>query len=223
MELIKIHQKPIRDIRASPRNDGLILTASLDKTLKVTSVLSNNTVLTYQLDQPAWSCCWNYDYGNRLYCGLQNNVVLEFDLRNTSGAVKRFRGSDRASGPPIHSLDFVHLSQPPGTAESPSVGPSSAWTAILAGDMQGPMLFDLASEGVGEVPAESPSPIRLFAQADACPGACTSVCFDQTTDTCLSVHRNPSLTKCWVRQACVLSIFLTKLFGCTVWYACAWS
>lgn len=44
LEAVKIHHKEVKDIKPSPRADGLILTGSLDKTAKITSLLSNTMV-----------------------------------------------------------------------------------------------------------------------------------------------------------------------------------
>lgn len=43
-EAVRLHTKEIRDIKPSPRTDGLVLTASLDKTIKLTSLTSNTVV-----------------------------------------------------------------------------------------------------------------------------------------------------------------------------------
>ena len=43
-EYVRIHQKPVRDVAFNCRGDGLLLTASMDKTVRVTSMLSNTVV-----------------------------------------------------------------------------------------------------------------------------------------------------------------------------------
>ncbi|KAK2566406.1 E3 ubiquitin-protein ligase RFWD3 [Acropora cervicornis] len=43
-EFVRIHQKPLRDAAFSCRGDGLLLTAAMDKTVRVTSMLSNTVV-----------------------------------------------------------------------------------------------------------------------------------------------------------------------------------
>ena len=45
-EFVRIHQKPLRDVAFSCRGDGLLLTAGMDKTVRVTSMLSNAVVQT---------------------------------------------------------------------------------------------------------------------------------------------------------------------------------
>jgi E3 ubiquitin-protein ligase RFWD3 len=48
LEAVKIHQNKLKDIKSSPRQDGLVLTASLDKTVKITSLISNTIVQRYK-------------------------------------------------------------------------------------------------------------------------------------------------------------------------------
>ncbi|XP_020608909.1 E3 ubiquitin-protein ligase RFWD3-like [Orbicella faveolata] len=45
-EYVRIHQKAVRDVAFNCRGDGLLLTASMDKTVRVTSMLSNTVVQT---------------------------------------------------------------------------------------------------------------------------------------------------------------------------------
>lgn len=49
---IELHTKPVRDIRFSPNNDGIIMSVSLDKTLKLTSTKTENVVLSYPFFPP---------------------------------------------------------------------------------------------------------------------------------------------------------------------------
>ena len=46
-EFVRIHQKTLRDAAFSCRGDGLLLTAAMDKTIRVTSMLSNTVVQRY--------------------------------------------------------------------------------------------------------------------------------------------------------------------------------
>lgn len=43
-EFVPVHDKCIRDVKFSPRGDGMILTTGLDKTLQLTSLHSNVVV-----------------------------------------------------------------------------------------------------------------------------------------------------------------------------------
>lgn len=102
----------IRDIHIAPvgtKDPGrLALVASTGKKLSVVSYISNNVVLTYNLQSPAWSCAWDSSDPNRVYAGLQNGMLLLFDLRMTSSPVNAIKGL----GPqPIHTLHSVACSR----------------------------------------------------------------------------------------------------------------
>lgn len=44
-EYIPVHCKPVRDVQCCPRGSGLILTTSLDRTLKLTSTVGSNSIV----------------------------------------------------------------------------------------------------------------------------------------------------------------------------------
>lgn len=54
---------------------------------------------------PAWSCVWNTDDRNFFYAGLQNGLVLEFDVRNTDDPVQELNKEGNKS--PVASLCFM--------------------------------------------------------------------------------------------------------------------
>lgn len=87
-EYVGLHRKAIRDMRAHPDGSGILLTVSLDKTAKLTSLHSNAVVCTYTLPAPAWTACWHSDVPHTFFCGLTNNTVCEFDVRNTRECVR---------------------------------------------------------------------------------------------------------------------------------------
>ncbi|KAL1822696.1 hypothetical protein ACET3Z_009474 [Daucus carota] len=111
--------KAVRDLRFSPR-DRLLLVASLGKKLSIISSQSNTTVLTYDLPAAAWSCSWDISCSNYAYSGLQNGMLLVFDMRQTREPVKSLAG---ITCNPIHSLYSV-------SPESPS--PSGVRTILTA-------------------------------------------------------------------------------------------
>lgn len=82
-EFVLVHQKPIRDM-AFHVNDALVLTAALDKSLKITNVLSNSVVQTYTVESDVWSCAWDSDDPVYFYGGLKTGEVYVFDIRVTS-------------------------------------------------------------------------------------------------------------------------------------------
>jgi len=105
-EYIRIHQKGIRDAKFNQSGDELLLTASLDRTLKITSMLSNSIVQSYTCEAPVWACTWDGSNTNYVYAGLQNGACCVYDIRKTDGAVVSLR--PRVGTPcPIVSISSV--------------------------------------------------------------------------------------------------------------------
>ncbi|EGD83715.1 hypothetical protein PTSG_11468 [Salpingoeca rosetta] len=75
-----MHTKEIRDVQACP-NGELLLTAGLDKTLRISSLTTNAVVQTFRLPAASWACAWNSTQPVHIYCGLANNNILLFDMR----------------------------------------------------------------------------------------------------------------------------------------------
>ncbi|KAL0074816.1 hypothetical protein F4703DRAFT_1891075 [Phycomyces blakesleeanus] len=98
-----IHDGLIRDIVYSAKR-GQILTTSIDKTLKISSALNNCVLQTYNLDCAGWSCDFDSVDPNILYCGLSNDTVMVYDIRNTKESLFRLRNSEITGGAQIHSL-----------------------------------------------------------------------------------------------------------------------
>ncbi|KAF8766457.1 E3 ubiquitin-protein ligase RFWD3 like protein [Argiope bruennichi] len=103
-EFVLVHQKPIRDM-SFHCHDGLVLTASLDKSLKITNVLTNSVVHTYPLDSDVWSCAWDLDEPTYFYAGTKNGDVYLFDIRMTNRYVHELpRYGNRT---PVVALQYV--------------------------------------------------------------------------------------------------------------------
>ncbi|KAK0583621.1 hypothetical protein LWI29_000351 [Acer saccharum] len=93
--------KAIKDLHFSPFNHSLALFASLDKKLSVLSMESNNVILDYDLPAAAWSCSWDYNSAHYIYAGLQNGLLLVFDMRQTTRPVESLKGP---TCNPIHTI-----------------------------------------------------------------------------------------------------------------------
>ncbi|KAL3753988.1 hypothetical protein ACJRO7_001263 [Eucalyptus globulus] len=93
--------KAVRDLRISPFDGSLAVFASLGKTLSVLSLESNSIILAYDLPAAAWSCSWDLNNANHVYAGLQNGMLLVFDMRQTLKPVESLEG---LSCNPIHSM-----------------------------------------------------------------------------------------------------------------------
>uniref|UniRef100_A0A8C2REA8 RING-type E3 ubiquitin transferase n=1 Tax=Capra hircus TaxID=9925 RepID=A0A8C2REA8_CAPHI len=98
-QYIPMHGKQIRGLAFSSRSKGLLLSASLDSTIKLTSLETNTVVQTYNTGRPVWSCCWCLDENNYIYAGLVNvnGSILLYDLRNTSSHVQELVPQRNAS------------------------------------------------------------------------------------------------------------------------------
>ncbi|PFX34109.1 E3 ubiquitin-protein ligase RFWD3-like [Stylophora pistillata] len=162
-EFVRIHQKAVRDVAFNNRGDGLLLTASMDKTVRVTSMLSNTVVQTYNTPAPAWSCAWNEDDTNYIYCGLQNGTCLIFDIRNTDTYLKSIQNTTRGSCPVIA---LAHVSPDPHSALRPG--------GILVCKLEGASFWE-KTPGADFVP-------HCLALPE---GSCTSLSFEPSTRHCL--------------------------------------
>ncbi|KAG8508231.1 E3 ubiquitin-protein ligase RFWD3, partial [Galemys pyrenaicus] len=104
-QYIPMHGKQIRGLAFSSQSKGLLLSASLDNTVKLTSLETNTVVQTYNAGRPVWSCCWCLDEDNYIYAGLVNGSVLVYDLRNTSAPVQEL--IPQKTRCPLVSLSYI--------------------------------------------------------------------------------------------------------------------
>ncbi|CAO3687325.1 unnamed protein product [Umbelopsis vinacea] len=106
--VVNPHSRAIRDLQCS--SSGLCLTTSLDGTAKISSLSNNCVVQSYNLDAPGWCCGWDDSDENRLYCGLVDDTVMVFDVRNTRDHIYHLKDHALTKKKPIHSI--VHLGGP---------------------------------------------------------------------------------------------------------------
>ncbi|XP_068709134.1 E3 ubiquitin-protein ligase rfwd3.S-like [Montipora capricornis] len=162
-EFVQIHQKPLRDVAFSCRGDGLLLTAAMDKTVRVTSILSNTVVQTYNTPAPAWSCAWNDYDTNYIYCGLQNGTCLIYDVRNTDTYLKSIQNAAGGSCPVI---SVAYVSPEPNSPLRPG--------GILVCKLEGASFWEKTT-GADYLPHNLTLP----------EGCCSSLSFEPTTRHCL--------------------------------------
>ncbi|KAM3870203.1 E3 ubiquitin-protein ligase rfwd3.L [Diretmus argenteus] len=124
-QYIPIHLKQIRGLSFNSQNDTLLLSAALDNTVKLTSLLTNTVVQVYNTGKPVWSCCWCHDNSNYLYAGLSNGSVLLYDTRDTSTHIQELQ--PLRSRCPVASLCYV-----PRAASS-----SFPCGGLIAGSLEG--------------------------------------------------------------------------------------
>lgn len=109
-QYIPIHSKLIRDMALNLTEDGIILTGSMDKMIKMTNISNNVIVHSFTCPHPVWSCTYNLDNPVYFYAGLGNGHVLTFDKRRTDKYVEILNeGSHNFS--PVCSLQYVQKSQ----------------------------------------------------------------------------------------------------------------
>lgn len=177
-QYIPIHSKQIRGLAFGSRADGLLLSAALDNTLKLTSLATNTVVQTYNTGRPVWSCCWCLDDTNYIYAGLVNGSIMIYDLRDTNSHVQEL--VPQKSRCPMVSLSYL-----PRMASA-----SLPYGGILAGTLEGACFWEQKA-------GNSYRPHHLLLE----PGGCIDIRAEATTRHCLATYR-PSKSNPCVR--CVL-------------------
>ncbi|NXI78751.1 RFWD3 ligase, partial [Rhipidura dahli] len=165
-QYIPIHSKQIRGLAFGTRADGLLLSAALDSTLKLTSLATNTVVQTYNAGRPVWSCCWCLDDTNYVYAGLVNGSIMIYDLRDTNSHVQEL--VPQKSRCPMVSLSYL-----PRMASA-----SLPYGGILAGTLEGACFWEQKA-------GNSYRPHHLPLEA----GGCIDLQTEINTRHCLATYR----------------------------------
>ncbi|XP_006878924.1 PREDICTED: E3 ubiquitin-protein ligase RFWD3 [Elephantulus edwardii] len=165
-QYVPMHSKQIRGLAFSDQSRGLLLSASLDNTLKLTSLETNTVVQTYNAGRPVWSCCWCLDESNYMYAGLANGSILVYDLRNTGCHVQEL--VPQKARCPLVSLSYIPRA---ASALFPYGG-------VLAGTLENASFWELK---VGFTHWPHVLPLE--------PGGCTDFQTESTTRHCLVTYR----------------------------------
>ncbi|NXM76472.1 RFWD3 ligase, partial [Serilophus lunatus] len=165
-QYIPIHSKQIRGLAFGTRADGLLLSAALDGTLKLTSLGTNTVVQTYNAGRPVWSCCWCLDDTNYVYAGLVNGSIMIYDLRYTNSHVQEL--VPQKSRCPMVSLSYL-----PRMASA-----SLPYGGILAGTLEGACFWEQRA-------GNSYRPHHLPLE----PGGCIDIQTEINTRHCLATYR----------------------------------
>lgn len=81
-EFIPLHSKDITSIKLKPVGD-LILTASLDKRIKLTSISNNTCIQSFQSEFDPLCVAWSAHRDQQFYVASANCFVTLYDIRNT--------------------------------------------------------------------------------------------------------------------------------------------
>ncbi|XP_064526755.1 E3 ubiquitin-protein ligase RFWD3 isoform X2 [Pseudopipra pipra] len=165
-QYVPIHSKQIRGLAFGTRADGLLLSAALDGTLKLTSLATNTVVQTYNAGRPVWSCCWCLDDTNYVYAGLANGSIMIYDLRDTNSHVQEL--APQKSRCPMVSLSYL-----PRMASA-----SLPYGGILAGTLEGACFWEQRA-------GNSYRPHHLPLE----PGGCIDIQTEINTRHCLATYR----------------------------------
>lgn len=95
------HEGQIRDLKfnsehasssVAPNVSGepLLLSCSVDKTVRLTSLQSNASKQVYTCAMPVWSVTWSAQNRWQFFAGLSNGCVLLFDTRQPTTPVFQF-------------------------------------------------------------------------------------------------------------------------------------
>ncbi|KAM9269006.1 E3 ubiquitin-protein ligase RFWD3 isoform 2-T2 [Cariama cristata] len=172
-QYIPIHSKQIRGLAFGNRADGLLLSAALDNTLKLTSLATNTVVQTYNTGRPVWSCCWCLDDTNYIYAGLVNGSIMIYDLRDTNSHVQEL--VPQKSRCPMVSLSYL-----PRMASA-----SLPYGGILAGTLEGACFWEQKA-------GNSYRPHHLPLE----PGGCIDIQTEISTRHCLATYRPSKNNPC---------------------------
>ncbi|XP_005152317.1 E3 ubiquitin-protein ligase RFWD3 [Melopsittacus undulatus] len=172
-QYIAIHSKQIRGLAFGGRADGLLLSASLDNAVKLTSLATNTVVQTYNTGRPVWSCCWCLDDTNYIYAGLVNGSIMIYDLRYTNSHVQEL--VPRKSRCPMVSLSYL-----PRMASA-----SLPYGGILAGTLEGACFWEQKA-------GNSYQPHHLPLES----GGCIDLQAEISTRHCLATYRPSKNNPC---------------------------
>ncbi|XP_013922750.1 PREDICTED: E3 ubiquitin-protein ligase RFWD3 [Thamnophis sirtalis] len=179
-QYVPIHSKQIRGLAFSNRADGLLLSASLDHTLRLTSLATNTVVQTYNASRPIWCCCWCLDDTNYVYAGLANGSILVYDLRDTNSHVQEL--PPQKSRCPVVSLSYL-----PRMAST-----SLPYGGLVSGTLEGACFWEQKS-------SNSYRPHDLLLE----PGGCIDLQTEPSTRHCLATfrpNRNNNCLQCVVME-----------------------
>lgn len=82
-EFIPLHSKTITSVMIKPIGD-LVLTASQDRQIKLTSITNNTCIHSYRCQYEPAYLSWSLNRDQQFYAGFANCYIALYDMRNTS-------------------------------------------------------------------------------------------------------------------------------------------
>lgn len=191
-ELILIHKGEIKDI-AFHQRDALVLSASNDKTVKLTTTLSNSVVQTYHQPVEAWSCAWDKDDTNCFYAGLRNGLVVKYDMRVTSEPVCKLPSTNRYE--PVVAMQHI--------PKGPSCAEDRCPSGLLVSQFQMCSFFEKQTDTNFKV-----HPLHME-------GNCVSISYEQNTRHLLMSCRPSARTPYMTHSICNLLFPMAEEGSCS--------
>ena len=136
-EFIPIHSEVITDMCFKP-NDPLLLTASMDKTVKLTSLIDKTVCKTFGLPCQARSCCWHPTNSYVCFVGLNSGDIQGFDTRNPSLPTHIFDG---IAPNPLISVQFV------SKGHSITGSQEESFTGLLCNNLTTCFFYEISESG----------------------------------------------------------------------------
>lgn len=104
---LSLHKEPIRDLAFNPIKHDQLLTASQDRSAKLTNVNTGHVLQVYKCDNEAWSVTWNLDNPHQFFLGTKRSEILLFDTRDVSNGFKIKLEYPTREMRPIISMAYV--------------------------------------------------------------------------------------------------------------------
>lgn len=105
-----LHRATVKQLRCSPSGNDRVLTASMDKSLVLSTFVGKALIWQKQFSSAVWSCAFHNLDENLLYAGLGDGSAVEMDLRQPSEPVRTFLPLENLPGngrTPLHSISVV--------------------------------------------------------------------------------------------------------------------
>lgn len=81
---MSLHKEPIRDLACHPIRHDQLLSASQDKSVKLSNVATCQVMQRYECENEVWCCCWNLNEPDQFFVGTKRSEILLFDTRQLS-------------------------------------------------------------------------------------------------------------------------------------------